>query len=933
MSNAAWPMRSGARNVSRLPAVAVGHLSKRSSFQRQNIISHSASPKSTDLPASPDASYLAPAHAAASSRYLTPHLTSYPFTLPDPSNPLRPSALPDTHPPPRTPACAPSRTMTNPADGAGPSSGPPPKNPADDKKKDFSTAILDRKKAPNRLLVDDATSDDNSVVALSPAKMEELGLFRGDTVLLKGKKRRDTVCIVLADDDCEDVKIRCNRVVRNNLRVRLGDLVSVSACPSIQYGKRIHVLPFAEDLEGLAADSDLFSVYLRPYFLEAYRPVRKGDTFVVRAAMRAVEFKVVETDPEEFCIVAPDTVIHCEGEPLIREDEEKADDVGYDDIGGCRKQLAQIRELVELPLRHPQLFKSVGVKPPRGVLMYGPPGSGKTLIARAVANETGAFFFLINGPEIMSKLAGESESNLRKAFEEAEKNAPSIIFIDEVDSIAPKREKTNGEVERRIVSQLLTLMDGLKSRAHVVVIAATNRPNSIDPALRRFGRFDRELDIGVPDENGRLEILRIHTKNMKLDDGVDLEQVASETHGFVGADLAQLCTEAALQCIREKMDVIDLDDDSIEAEVLDSLAVTQAHFKFALGTSNPSALRETAVEVPNVTWDDIGGLTKVKQELQETVQYPVEHPEMFEKYGMSPSKGVLFYGPPGSGKTLLAKAIANECQANFISVKGPELLTMWFGESESNVREVFDKARQSAPCVLFFDELDSIARARGSSAGDAGGAGDRVINQILTEIDGVGVKKNVFVIGATNRPDILDPAIMRPGRLDQLVYIPLPDEESRVQIFQAALKKSPVAEDVSMTALAKALEGYSGADITEICQRACKLAIREAIAKEQEAEKRRLENPNAMDEEEEDPVPYITRAHFEEAMKYARRSVTDADVRKYEMFAQKLQTSRGFGNEFKFEDNPAGGAGPSGTAQAGGDAGFGDADGDEDLYS
>uniref|UniRef100_A0A7S1XFA9 Vesicle-fusing ATPase n=1 Tax=Compsopogon caeruleus TaxID=31354 RepID=A0A7S1XFA9_9RHOD len=794
-------------------------------------------------------------------------------------------------------------------------------------KKDISTAIMDKKKAPNRLIVDEAVNDDNSVLSLSPAKMEELQMFRGDTVLVKGKKRKDTVCIVLADEGCEDAKVRMNRVVRNNLRVRLGDVVSIHQCPDVKYGKRIHVLPFEDTIQGLTGS--LFDTFLKPYFLEAYRPVRKNDTFLVRGGMRAVEFKVVETDPDDFCIVAPDTIIHCEGEPIKREDEERLDDVGYDDIGGVRKQLAQIRELVELPLRHPQLFKSVGVKPPRGILMYGPPGSGKTLIARAVANETGAFFFLINGPEIMSKLAGESESNLRKAFEEAEKNAPSIIFIDEIDSIAPKREKTNGEVERRIVSQLLTLMDGLKSRSHVVVIAATNRPNSIDPALRRFGRFDREIDIGVPDETGRLEILRIHTKNMKLDPDVDLEKVSKETHGFVGADVAQLCTEAALQCIREKMDVIDLEDEEIDAAVLDSLAVTQEHFNFALGNSNPSALRETAVEVPNVTWDDVGGLEQVKLELQETVQYPVEHPELFEKYGMQPSKGVLFYGPPGCGKTLLAKAIANECQANFISIKGPELLTMWFGESESNVREVFDKARQSAPCVLFFDEMDSIARARGSSHGDAGGAGDRVINQILTEVDGVGARKNVFVIGATNRPDILDPAIMRPGRLDQLVYIPLPDHKSRVQIFKAALRKSPVAPDVDLNALAGATEGFSGADITEICQRACKLAIRESIQKDIERRNEMAENPEAMDTEELDLVPELTRAHFEESMRYARRSVSDADIRKYEMFAQKLQTSRGFGNEFKFDS--AGAGGPSGTA---GNAPAAPVDtGDDDLYS
>jgi len=793
-----------------------------------------------------------------------------------------------------------------------------------------------KKKNPNRLVVDEASNDDNSVVALNVATMEELQLFRGDTVLLKGKRRKDTVCIVLADDTCDVGKIRMNKCIRKNLKVRLADVISVHQCPDVKYGKRVHILPIDDTIEGISGN--LFDVFLKPYFLEAYRPVRKNDLFLVRGGMRAVEFKVVETDPDEYCIVAPDTVIHCEGEPIKREDEETKDDVGYDDIGGVKKQLGQIREAVELPLRHPQLFKSIGVKPPRGILMFGPPGSGKTLIARAVANETGAFFFLINGPEIMSKLAGESESNLRKAFEEAEKNSPAIIFIDEIDAIAPKREKTQGEVERRIVSQLLTLMDGLKSRAHVVVIGATNRPNSIDAALRRFGRFDREIDIGVPDENGRLEVLRIHTKNMKLADDVDLEQLAKETHGYVGADMAQLCTEAAMQTIREKMDVIDLDDDEIDAEILDSMAVSQAHFRFALGTSNPSALRETVVEVPNVSWDDIGGLESVKRELQEVVQYPVNFPEKFEKFGMSPSKGVLFYGPPGCGKTLLAKAIANECSANFISIKGPELLTMWFGESEANVRELFEKARGAAPCVLFFDELDSIARARGSSSGDAGGAGDRVINQILTEMDGMGSKKSVFIIGATNRPDIIDPAVLRPGRLDQLIYIPLPDEGSRFNILKSCLRKSPLSPDIDLSFIAKMTPGYSGADLTEICQRSAKLAIRESIEREIEAEKEREaagDDAAAMDTET-DPVPEITKFHFEEAMKFARRSVNDADIRKYEMFSQTLQQSRGFGGAFKFPEGGIGGGTTTPSATAG-SATFQPAaaadDDDEDLYN
>lgn len=781
---------------------------------------------------------------------------------------------------------------------------------------EVATAILKKKKKPNSLIVTDATTDDNSILALSNNTMETLQLFRGDTVLVKGKKRKDTVLIVLADDDLDDGSVRMNRVVRHNLRVKLGDVVTVNPCPDIKYAKRIAVLPMADTIEGLTGS--LFDVFLAPYFREAYRPLRQGDLFTARAAMRTVEFKVVEIDPPEYGIVAQDTVIHCEGEPIQREDEEgNLNEVGYDDIGGCRKQMAQVRELVELPLRHPQLFKSIGIKPPRGILMYGPPGTGKTLMARAVANETGAFFFLINGPEIMSKMAGESESNLRKAFEEAEKNSPAIIFIDEIDSIAPKREKTNGEVERRVVSQLLTLMDGMKARSNVVVMAATNRPNSIDPALRRFGRFDREVDIGIPDPTGRLEILQIHTKNMKLADEVDLETIAAETHGYVGSDIASLCSEAAMQQIREKMDLIDLDEDTIDAEVLDSLGVTQENFRFALGVSNPSALREVAVvEVPNVRWDDIGGLEDVKRELVESVQYPVDHPEKFLKFGLSPSRGVLFYGPPGTGKTLLAKAVANECSANFISVKGPELLSMWFGESESNIRDIFDKARAAAPCVVFLDELDSIAKSRGGSQGDAGGASDRVVNQLLTEMDGMTSKKNVFVIGATNRPEQLDNALCRPGRLDTLVYVPLPDQAGRESILKAQLRKTPVASDVDLSFIASKTHGFSGADLGFITQRAVKLAIKESISiaiekqKERDAAAGEGDDDTKMDEdvEDEDPVPELTRRHFEEAMASARRSVTDTEIRRYEAFAQSMKTSAGGSAFFRFPEEGAQGA-------------------------
>eukprot|EP00750_Incisomonas_marina_P008095 INCI15223.1.p1 GENE.INCI15223.1~~INCI15223.1.p1 ORF type:complete len:817 (-),score=203.58 INCI15223.1:75-2525(-) len=804
------------------------------------------------------------------------------------------------------------------------------------------------KRSTNRLLVDDATGDndesDNSTVVLTAERMEELDIFRGDSVELKGKRGKKTICVALSyepedgDPPMDNGSIRMNKVVRTNLGVRLGDVITVNSAPNVPYGTRVEVLPFDDTVEGLSGN--IFEIYLKPYFTEAFRPVHVGDRFLVRRGMHPIEFKVVATDPAPYCIVAPETTIHCEGEPIKREEEEKLSDVGYDDVGGCRQQMAQIREMIELPLRHPTLFKTLGVKPPRGVLLFGPPGSGKTLIARAVANETGAFFFTINGPEIMSKMAGESEGQLRKAFEEAEANSPAIIFIDEIDSIAPKREKANGEVEKRIVSQLLVLMDGLKGRSNVIVIGATNRQNTIDPALRRFGRFDREIHIGCPDEAGRLEIIRIHTRDMKIDkESVDPNVLSSRTHGFVGADLAALCTEAAMQCIREKMELIDVEDDHIDAEILDSLCVNMDHFNHALGQANPSSLRETVVEVPDVSWEDIGGLNDVQQKLKEMVQYPVEHASLFEKYGMSPSKGVLFYGPPGCGKTLLAKAVANECQANFVSIKGPELLTMWFGESEANVRDVFDKARQAAPCILFFDELDSIAKSRGMSHG-AGGASDRVMNQLLTEMDGMGGNKNVFVIGATNRPDIIDPALMRPGRLDQLMYIPVPDPPARAAILKATLKKSPVElTDKQLAEIVAKTDKFSGADIAEICRAASRTAIREHIMNLEQARKRRAaaaeeagEEFDEDDDDEDEVDAKILPRHFVEAMRNARRSISDEDLRKYSHFAEKLSQQRGaLGNNvsnFDFENDAAAADIPAPALGGGAD----DDDDEDDLY-
>eukprot|EP00980_Cylindrotheca_fusiformis_P011793 scaffold2816_cov121-Cylindrotheca_fusiformis.AAC.9 len=817
---------------------------------------------------------------------------------------------------------------------------------ADEKTADLSMAILGGSSNRNSMQVFSYSSEEgHTVVGISESAMEDMGLFDGDTVSIKGKRGKKTMASVVPLDESDITALSGNSPesgaigmspdAMRNAGVRSGDKVTIVAAPNVKFGKAVLILPTAAslDLAGVNSmdDANLFEDYLKPYFQGKFRILHRGDSFHANGPLGELEFSIVEIDSVEVdgdtaCVVVDDTLIECEGEPIEADEDDDLENAGYDQIGGASRHLAAVRELVELPLKHPELWRKLGINPPRGVLLTGPSGCGKTAMARAVAAETGAYFFVINGPEVISKRAGESETNLRRAFEDAEANAEdyngAIIFIDEIDSIAPKREKAGGEVEKRIVSQLLTLMDGMKPASKVVVMAATNRPSVLEPALRRPGRFDRELDMGIPDEQGRLEILQIKTRDMRLGNDVDLELMARETHGYVGADIQQLCMEAALECIRGKMGLIDFDMDRVDKKILDSILVEGKHFDHAMGIVHPSSLRENQVEIPDVHWDDVGGLEDVKRELHETVQYPVEHAEKYIKFGMSPSKGVLFYGPPGCGKTLLAKAIANECGANFISIKGPELLTQWFGESEANVRELFDKARAASPCILMFDEMDSIAKARGSGGPGSSEAGDRVINQILTEIDGVGARKNVFVIGATNRPDILDPAVIRPGRLDQLIYIPLPDLKSRMAIFKSQLRKAPVDPEINIEVLARSTHGFSGADISEICTTASKLAIREAILDAEERQKK-IEAGEIEEDDEDNSVGghmLITKRHFNFAMSRARRSVSEKDLTLFEEFAEKQKAGRGdAANNFKFDSSDASSAADDETQ--------------EDLYS
>lgn len=739
-----------------------------------------------------------------------------------------------------------------------------------------------KKNTEIKLKVVEALQDDayKGVARIDPQLMRNLGLGRGDIIMIKGGK--ETVALVdrAYPADVGESIIRIDGLIRRNAKTSVGESVSIYKAP-IKPATKVSIAPAQQGVV-VQTDPEIFKNALLG------RPVMKGDILALGgvrqrrefqmqdgmpdffgdlndlfgagmggfAGFQNLKFHVFATSPSAPCYITEDTEIVLSPK-AVEMDEETFPDVTYEDIGGLTDEVKKIREMVELPLKHPELFDKLGIEPPKGVLLHGPPGTGKTLLAKAVANESEAHFILLNGPEIMSKFYGESEKKIRDIFEDAEKNAPAIIFIDEVDAIAPKREEVQGEVERRVVSQLLTMMDGLKSRGKIVVIGATNRPNSIDPALRRPGRFDREIEISVPDKKGRLNILKIHTRGMPLAKDVNMEVLAGKTHGFVGADLNALTKEAAMSVLRKLLPDIKLDDDQpISQEVLDKIVIRATDFEEALKVVRPSAMREVLVETPNVTWEDIGGLDNTKQQLKEAVEWPIKHPESFKRLGIRPPRGILLYGPPGTGKTLLAKAVAKESEANFINVKGPSLLSMWVGKSEEGVRKVFERARQVSPCVVFFDEIDALAGRRGADNGQK--VTERVLNQLLAEVDGLEGLKDVTIIGATNRPDMLDPALMRPGRFDRIILVDVPDEESRKKIFEVHTKSMPLAKDVNLSDFVKQTEGFVGADIEGLIREAAMNALRN--------------NPESKE---------VTKKDFDEAFKKMRPSVSPETAKRY----------------------------------------------------
>ena len=736
------------------------------------------------------------------------------------------------------------------------------------------------------------------IVRIDNQNMKEIGVRAGDIIEIEGARKTVGIVDRAYPTDVGEPLIRMDGILRRNAKTGIGDQVKVRKA-EFKEAKKITIAPAQKGLmiqiqgnpEGIKK-SLLGRAVVKGDIISLGGTTRRSKTFkssgnpfdIIEQMMEGItdmnsgfmgtmgslKFIVAESNPSGPTIITENTELKVSSKAMEVTEEAPVPDVTYEDIGGLSEEITKMREMIETPMKHPELFQALGIEPPSGVLLHGPPGTGKTLLARAVANEAEANFILINGPEIMNKFYGESEKRIRQIFEDASEKAPSIIFIDEIDAIASKREETHGEVERRVVAQLLTMMDGLNKRGNVVVIGATNRPNSLDEALRRPGRFDREITFGVPDQKGRLDILKIHTRNMPLTKDVDLTEVARITHGFVGADLQALAKEAAMSVLRRHLPKLNLKEkESIPPEFLQKLKITDKDFKVALKLVRPSAMREILVEKPNTTWEDIGGLEKVKQELKEVVEWPLQHADAFERLGIKAPKGVLIYGPPGTGKTLLAKAVANESEANFVSIKGPELISKWVGESEKGIRKVFEKARQSSPTIIFFDEIDAITATRGYGEGSK--STERMVNQILTEMDGLVELNEVMIIAATNRPDLIDAALLRPGRFDRIIMAPVPDKNTREQIFKVHTKSMKIAKDVDIKKLASITDFYTGADIEAICREAAMIALRKDIK-----------------------VKEISAKNFDDAVKKVRASVTEKDIEKYKKIEEQfLRTARG----------------------------------------
>jgi transitional endoplasmic reticulum ATPase len=701
------------------------------------------------------------------------------------------------------------------------------------------------------------------IARLDPNALLTLRLSPGDIIEIEGK-RLTAAKVWRADrQDWSQDYIRIDGFIRQNAGVGIGDRVKIRKARYSDALKIVLAPPAGSHLHygDEAADLIRRQTLKRPVVVGDILPIMSSGSHPFMGRMEAVPLVVIGTEPDGVAVICERTEIVLLEKPAKSVRSVRATGTTYENVGGLRTEVQRVREMIELPMKHPEVFLKLGIEPPKGVLLHGPPGTGKTLIAKAVANESGANFFSIAGPEIMSKYYGESEQRLREIFEEAQKAAPSIIFIDEIDSIAPKRGEVTGEVERRVVAQLLAMMDGLKERGQVVVIGATNRVDAIDPALRRPGRFDREIEIGVPDRAGRVEILQIHMRNMPVSQDVGLDSLADRTHGFVGADINALCKEAAMKALRRYLPDLTTEDE-IPQEIVDGMEVMGGDFEDALKEIEPSAMREVLIELPRVTWNDLGGLGQLKQELIEAIEWPLKKPERFSQMGIRPPKGILLYGPPGTGKTMIAQAVANETNANFISVRGPQMLSKWVGESEKAIREIFRKARQVSPAIIFFDELDSIAPMRGMDDGSR--VTERVVNQLLAELDGLEALKDVIVIAATNRPDILDQALLRSGRFDRLLMIGAPDKLGRHEILKIHTAEIPNCEDVNMEELAELTEGYVGSDLDALCREAVMLAMREDLEK-------------------------VEMKHYREALKKVRPSIEESMISYYERISERFK--------------------------------------------